>query len=135
MDEPAHNEDIAHDGDQTQPTAEIIAALSQNGSTNSIKTEVADLDPPTSEFDALFARLSENPHDTNGWKRLIDLANNSGELPKIQKAYEELLKHYPNTVSKARKMGRVKECSWSLFLVVCTNRLYQPFLEGRENVP
>lgn len=103
MDEPTKNEDIAFDGDQTQPTAEINAALSQNGSTNSVKTEAAELDVPTSEFDALFARLSENPYDTDGWKRLIDLANNSGELAKISKAYEELLKHYPNTVSKARE--------------------------------
>ena len=101
MDEPAQNEDIHLDGDQTQPTGEIIAALNQNGSSNSIKTE-ADLDSPTSEFDALFSRLSENPHDPEGWKRLIELATNSGEIPKIQKAYDELLKHYPNTVSSTK---------------------------------
>jgi cleavage stimulation factor subunit 3 len=102
MDEPAQNEDIHLDGDQTQPTGEIIAALNQNGSSNSIKTE-ADLDSPTSEFDALFARLSENPHDPEGWKRLIELATNSGEIPKIQKAYDEVLKYYPNTVSGTRE--------------------------------
>ncbi|KAF6748569.1 hypothetical protein DFP72DRAFT_1034925 [Ephemerocybe angulata] len=98
MDEPAQNEDIALDGDQTQPTAEIIAAMNQNGSTNTIKTE-PDTDGPTSEFDALFARLSENPQDPEGWRRLIDLATGSGEIPKIQQAFDELLKHYPNTSS------------------------------------
>ncbi|KAJ2925795.1 hypothetical protein H1R20_g11295, partial [Candolleomyces eurysporus] len=94
MDETETAQDYA--GDTTQPTGEILAALSQNNSNLSIKTEP---DTPASEFDALFARLSEEPHNPDGWRRLISLATSSNEIPKIQQAYDELLKHYPNTSS------------------------------------
>ena len=56
-----------------------------------------------SEYDALFSRLKEKPHDPEGWRRLVDNAESSGEIDKIRAAYDALLKQYPNTV-----------CFWSL---------------------
>jgi cleavage stimulation factor subunit 3 len=94
MDESYATQDFA--GDKTQPTAETLALLSQNNSAN-IKMEPDS--SSTSEFDALFSKLTnESPHDPDGWRRLISLATSSGEIPKIQRTYDELLKHYPNTV-------------------------------------
>jgi cleavage stimulation factor subunit 3 len=53
---------------------------------------------PVSEWDALRASLRENPHDTEGWNKLVRIAEDSGDLEKIKDAYESLLKMYPNTV-------------------------------------
>jgi cleavage stimulation factor subunit 3 len=53
---------------------------------------------PVSEWDALRANLRENPHDTEGWNKLVRIAEDSGDLEKIKDAYESLLKMYPNTV-------------------------------------
>jgi cytochrome c-type biogenesis protein CcmH/NrfG len=53
---------------------------------------------PVSEWDALRASLRENPHDTEGWNKLVRHAEDSGDLEKIKEAYESLLKMYPNTV-------------------------------------
>jgi cleavage stimulation factor subunit 3 len=53
---------------------------------------------PVSEWDALRASLRENPHDTEGWNKLVRMAEDSGDLEKIKDAYESLLKMYPNTV-------------------------------------
>lgn len=54
--------------------------------------------PKHSEFDLVFAALVKNPHQPELWKRLVELAEVSGETDKIVKTYEELLKQYPNTV-------------------------------------
>ena len=130
MDEPETAQDFA--GDTTQPTGEILAALSQNNSTHSIKTEP---DSPASEFDALFSRLSEEPQNPDGWRRLISLATSSNEIAKIQQAYDELLKHYPNTVRNTYTGGREIITMWififvcSLPLVVRPDCLYQPLFE------
>ena len=53
---------------------------------------------PVSEWEALRASLRENPHDTEGWNKLVRMAEDSGDLEKIKDAYESLLKMYPNTV-------------------------------------
>ncbi|KAF8632394.1 hypothetical protein AX17_004835 [Amanita inopinata Kibby_2008] len=52
-----------------------------------------------SEFDALFAKLKEKPHDPEGWRRLVDHAEQSGDIEKIRAAFDGLLKQYPNTSS------------------------------------
>ncbi|KAJ7031146.1 Suf-domain-containing protein [Mycena alexandri] len=44
-------------------------------------------------------RLKEHPHDPENWKRLIDVAESSGDIPRIREAYDALLKQYPNTAS------------------------------------
>jgi cleavage stimulation factor subunit 3 len=45
------------------------------------------------------ARLKESPHDPESWKRLIDIVETSGDIPRIREAYDALLKQYPNTAS------------------------------------
>ena len=112
MDEPETPQDYA--GDTTQPTDEMLAALSQNNSTHSIKTEP---DSPASEFDALFSRLSEEPQNPDGWRRLISLATRSGETTKVRRAYDELLKHFPNTVSVPHIPYRWTRCDASVLRV------------------
>jgi cleavage stimulation factor subunit 3 len=94
MDKSVAAQNVA--GDKTRPTANIFAFLSQNDNAN-IKTEPES--SSTTEFNALFSKLTnESPHNPDDWRRLIDLATNSGQISKIQLAYDELLKHYPNTV-------------------------------------
>ncbi|KAJ7226640.1 hypothetical protein B0H12DRAFT_1148987 [Mycena haematopus] len=39
------------------------------------------------------ARLKESPHDPESWKRLIDVAESSGDIPRIREAYDALLAH------------------------------------------
>ncbi|RDB20367.1 mRNA 3'-end-processing protein RNA14 [Hypsizygus marmoreus] len=81
-------------GDQTQPTAEILNAL------NSVKSEPQpDSLPTPTEYEALTAQLKQNPHNPEGWRRLIDLAENSGEIEKIRASFDALLQQYPNTSS------------------------------------
>ncbi len=53
---------------------------------------------PVTEWDALGTSLRETPHDTEGWNKLVRLAEDSGDLEKIKEGYESLLKMYPNTV-------------------------------------
>ncbi|KAJ7735126.1 Suf-domain-containing protein, partial [Mycena maculata] len=54
---------------------------------------------PPSDYDALLARLQESPHDPESWKRLVDLVETSGDLPRIRQTYNALLKQYPNTAA------------------------------------
>ncbi|KAJ7476939.1 Suf-domain-containing protein [Mycena galericulata] len=59
--------------------------------------------PPSSDYDALMARLQESPHDPESWKRLVDLAETSPKgkdyLPRIRQTYDALLERYPNTAA------------------------------------
>lgn len=80
-------------GDRTHPTAEILSALSSLSSP--MKPEPQ---PPRSEYDNLKAQLDENPHDPEAWRRLVDLAEASGDIERISATYDALLKQYPNTV-------------------------------------
>lgn len=54
---------------------------------------------PPSEWDLLRSQLQESPFDTNLWNKLVDKAEESGDIDKIKTAYESLLEKYPNTVS------------------------------------
>ena len=67
-------------------------------------TPVTVPEEPVSEWDALRASLRENPHDTEGWNKLVRLVEDSGDLEKIKEAYESLLKMYPNTVRNPRSV-------------------------------
>jgi hypothetical protein len=67
-------------------------------------TPVAVPEEPVTEWDALRASLRENPHDTEGWNKLVRLVEDSGDLEKIKEAYESLLKMYPNTVRNPRSV-------------------------------
>jgi len=92
--EPAMVGDGSHSEDRTHPAADILNALSTLNSP--IKTEVPQL--PPGEYDLLNAQLADNPHNPEAWRRLIDVAEASGDIEKISATYDALLKQYPNTV-------------------------------------
>ncbi|KAG6884913.1 hypothetical protein C0993_007280 [Termitomyces sp. T159_Od127] len=83
-------------GDNTQPTEDILNAL------NAIKNEPQqdiDMPPAPTEYEALLAQLKQRPHDPNGWKRLINMAEESGDMDKVRASFDALLQQYPNTSS------------------------------------
>ncbi|KIM42654.1 hypothetical protein M413DRAFT_444338 [Hebeloma cylindrosporum] len=81
-------------GDLTQPTADILNALS------AVKNEQEQPElPPPSEFESLSAQLAQNPHDPDGWRRLIRVAEETGDISKISTAYDALLAQYPNNAT------------------------------------
>lgn len=115
-----------YQGDNTQPTAEILNAL------NSIKDEPkSDILPPVSEYDVLTTQLKEKPHNPEAWRRLIEVAENSGDVEKIQASYDALLRQYPNTVCDLKVL--FSPCLISL-LVFGTSPIYQPLSAQPEHI-
>ncbi|KXN88352.1 mRNA 3'-end-processing protein RNA14 [Leucoagaricus sp. SymC.cos] len=53
----------------------------------------------SSTFDSLSGDLKEHSHNPDGWRRLVELAEHSGDSEKIRKTFDALLKQYPNTAS------------------------------------
>lgn len=85
-------------GDSTQPSDEILRALNSLSPTK-IEPSQAQLErPPPTEYEALTTQLKEKPLNPEAWRRLVDLAEQSGDLSKIRETYDALLKQYPNTV-------------------------------------
>jgi hypothetical protein len=108
---------------QSQPQPPPVSVLSKEES--QISTVVVPGEP-VSEWDALQTSLRESPHDTEGWNKLVRLAEDSGDLEKIKEAYECLLKMYPNTVRNLQSV--VKHVILTrLRPVVCSNSLSQSF--------
>lgn len=104
---PDYSIEFSADVDKTQPTSEIQSVLEklnqQNQSFNGEEQpqEVLEVpQTPPSEWDVLREQLREKPHDPDGWKKLVDVAENSGEIEKIKETYEALLESYPNTVNE-----------------------------------
>jgi hypothetical protein len=88
--------DLGESEDKTLPASEITAVLEQlNSSTEESQTQSQD---PPSEWDILRTQLDEKPHDADGWRRLVEIAESSGDLEQIKKTYEALLITYPHTV-------------------------------------
>jgi cleavage stimulation factor subunit 3 len=96
-------------GDKTQPTEEILNALnalnpkttSQNGHGIDLIQQEASQDSqqdPPSEWHVLREKLREHPQDPDGWNKLVDIVENTGDLEQIKQSYEALLETYPNTV-------------------------------------
>lgn len=86
--------------DLTQPTSEILSALSMKSEEvdEAPPTQTEPQAPPPSEYDSLTAQLAENPHNPDGWRSLIRVAEDTGDIEKIGAAYDALLKQYPNNV-------------------------------------
>jgi len=61
-------------------------------------TKIEQTDASQSEWDAVRAQLRESPLNPEGWLKLVELAEDSGDLEKIKETYEALLQTYPNTV-------------------------------------
>ncbi|KAH7921985.1 Suf-domain-containing protein [Leucogyrophana mollusca] len=105
--------DGSYNGDKTQPSEDIMHALnslnpqafstvSQNGHEPQPQGEDATQDAsqePPSEWHVLRSKLRDEPHDPDGWNRLVDLAENAGDTEQIKESYEALLETYPNTSS------------------------------------
>ncbi|KIJ12905.1 hypothetical protein PAXINDRAFT_117668 [Paxillus involutus ATCC 200175] len=100
-------------GDKTQPNEEILNALNalnpraisnatQNGHEQDHGQQENSQDSqqePPSEWHALRDKLREHPQDPEGWNKLVDIAENAGDLEQIKQTYEALLETYPNTSS------------------------------------
>ncbi|PBK93800.1 Suf-domain-containing protein [Armillaria gallica] len=80
--------------DRAHASEEIIV-----GRRSPINTEVSSQILPQSEFVSLHAQLVEKPHNPTLWKRLIELAEQSGDPETIKIAFDSLLKQYPNTAA------------------------------------
>ena len=61
-------------------------------------TKIEQTDATQSEWDTIRAQLRESPLNPEGWLKLVELAEDSGDLEKIKETYEALLQTYPNTV-------------------------------------
>ncbi|EGO01439.1 hypothetical protein SERLA73DRAFT_166004 [Serpula lacrymans var. lacrymans S7.3] len=97
-------------GDKTQPAEDILNVLNQlnaqpvpttttqNGHEPTPQAEDISQVPP-SEWELMRAQLRDNPHDPEGWNRLVNLAESNGDLEQIKETYEALLEAYPNTSS------------------------------------
>ncbi|KZT01729.1 Suf-domain-containing protein [Laetiporus sulphureus 93-53] len=55
--------------------------------------------PPPSEYDQLRTQLRQKPFEADTWLRLVDIAEDSGNIEMIKETYEGLLEAYPNTSS------------------------------------
>jgi hypothetical protein len=86
--------------DATVPTDEILNTLEQLNAPEQtdVKESQEPAQDPPSEWDVLRKQLIETPYNPDGWKRLVEMAETSGEIDKIKEAYEALLVAYPNTV-------------------------------------
>jgi cleavage stimulation factor subunit 3 len=100
--DPDYPPDI-EDADKTHPSAEILNALENLPATapNSQERPPQTTDEttvPPSEWDSFRAQLLENRCDPDGWNKLVNLAEASGDIEKIKESYDALLEVYPNTV-------------------------------------
>ncbi|KAF8631737.1 hypothetical protein AX15_002220 [Amanita polypyramis BW_CC] len=90
-----HGPGQAGSSDSTMLTTNGNAPVANQMTSSASPTVV----PSMSEFDVSLARLKEKPHDPEGWRRLVDFAESSGDIDKIRAAFDALLKQYPNTSS------------------------------------
>ena len=68
-------------------------------SDSTVKPEPQDSPVPApSEYDSLTVQLLQNPHQPETWRRLVNVAEATGDISKISATYDALLKQYPNTV-------------------------------------
>jgi cleavage stimulation factor subunit 3 len=88
-------EDMAVDnGDSTQQSQEPNSPIKAESPART-----------ASDFDVLFADLKEHPHNPDGWRRLVEMAESGGEAEKIRMIFDALLRQYPNTVSLVSSYG------------------------------
>lgn len=83
---------------QTAPQFSPTPTPTQPNSQESAAVKQESTPPPQSEWDRLRAQLREKPIDADGWLKLVELAEDSGDIEKIKNAYEGMLETYPNTV-------------------------------------
>ena len=93
-------EDLLNTLRQLQSTPALTPTATQPNSQETPQPEVKQepTPPPQSEWDQLRAQLREKPVDADSWLKLVDLAEDSGDMEKIKETYEGMLETYPNTV-------------------------------------
>lgn len=121
--EPTEDAEVGP-GDQTQPTEEILNALAMN---SPMKDEPQE--PPPTEYEALNLQLAENPHNPDAWRRLVHVAEDSGDIDKISTTYEALLKQYPNNVRVIPALP--PQTGFDTFIGHRADPVHQPFCECR----
>ncbi|KAF8890420.1 hypothetical protein BD779DRAFT_1622535 [Infundibulicybe gibba] len=91
---PATDQNSEYSGRSLEltPTQDVFNAFN-----SPVKSEPPPDVPTPTEYDTLRAQLKEKPHCPEGWLRLVEIVENSGELPKIRETFDALLKQYPNT--------------------------------------
>lgn len=133
-------------GDKTQPAEEILNALNalnpkaisnatQNGHGHDLVQQEASQDSqqdPPSEWHALREKLREHPQDPEGWNKLVDIAENAGDLEQIKQTYEALLETYPNTVRCLSTIFGQRGLTKSPNQVLGANCLSQSLFEPRS---
>lgn len=142
--QPEHSGDTPTlpEDEKTQPTQEILDALrqlnpqsfapvAQNSTDDLSSLKQEPTPPPPSEWEATRAALRSKPTDAELWLRLVDLAEDSGNIETVKDTYEALLEAYPNTV----RVFSVDACMCSTShclhcSVLGPNRVPQP-LPGR----
>lgn len=93
--------DDSYSEERTPPTPEILNALSTLNTNNPVNIESQEQPQPPvppSDYDLLNKQVADNPHDNEAWRRLIDVAEASGDIDKISATYDAVLKQFPNTV-------------------------------------
>jgi len=83
-------------GYQTQLTAEVPNGLPV---VKKYEHENPQL-PPPSEFESLSAQLRQKPHNPAGWRKLLRIAEDIGDIHNISTAYDAALAQYPNHVCR-----------------------------------
>ncbi|KAH7927101.1 Suf-domain-containing protein [Leucogyrophana mollusca] len=87
--------DISYSGDNTELSEGVLHGLD---SLNPQALTTTSQNSP-SEWHMLCSELREEPHNPDGWNRLVDLAENAGDTEQIRESYKLLLETYPNTSS------------------------------------
>ncbi|KAH7919879.1 Suf-domain-containing protein [Leucogyrophana mollusca] len=86
---------------------------------------------PLSEWHVLRSKLREEPHNPDGWNRLVDLAESAGNTEQIRESYEDLLEIYPNTAS-----AQIAQLNHFLRLGLfqCAEALFKKYLKASPSV-
>lgn len=104
---------------QTAPQFSPTPTPTQPNSQDSVAVKQEPTPPPQSEWDRLRAQLRDKPIDADAWLKLVDLAEDSGDIEKIKNTYEGMLETYPNTV-------RITVCTFVCDIPRLTVRISSP---------
>jgi len=117
LDNGAQDMTISPGNEPTIPTAEILNVIeqlkasqfqSESSWTRTQSQPQSQQQDPPSEWSILHTSLSEKPHDPDGWRRLVEVAETAGDVEQIKATYDALLAIYPNTVCPTFPCGATR---------------------------
>jgi hypothetical protein len=89
-----------------------------------------------SEWQSLRTQLEQDSFNTSTWNRLIEVAEDSGDVEKVKEAYDALLQKYPNTVRVRLRCLTIRELMFIFRRkVVCSDQVSQTLLDGPSIIP